>query len=282
MDAIRTSSGSLDVTQMVFNGNGQVNPPCSGQQPDGSTSFHNCANQSVPNHFPGAVQRFVYEIPPEVRAGLRIHLPRPDAVRSFDEARSRDPLHDDVFDVEINGSFTWNSLANVTEVRLPEAGGKGALTTLPTNVPVPPNADRPTGYRDSIGARLGGQWNVVRDVLGVRAGGWFESNSQDPRFLTVAPIGATRFGFGGGFVARYGAMDVSIGYQRHLSQGLDNRGDGGLRAPAGAANPPFDLNNEPPGVSAEDRTQFRTQHAVNGGSVKFEAHVFTLGATVRF
>jgi hypothetical protein len=98
----------------------------------------------------------------------------------------------------------------------------------------------------------------------------------------VAPIGATRFGFGGGFVARYGAMDVSIGYQRHLSQGLDNRGDGGLRAPAGAANPPFDLNNEPPGVSAEDRTQFRTQHAVNGGSVKFEAHVFTLGATVRF
>ena len=280
MDAIRTSSGSLDVTQQVFDGNGQVTPPCSGVLPDGSTSFTGCGNQSVPNHFPDAVRRFVYEIPPEVRAGLRFHLPRPDAARAFDTASVRDPLHDDVFDVEIDASYTWNSLAGAIEVRFPEESGRGTLSTQPTQVPVPPNADRPTGYRDSIGVRLGGQWNFVRDVFGLRAGGWYESNSQDPRFLTVAPVGATRFGFGGGFVARYGAMDVSVGYQRHLSSGLDNHGEGGLRAPVGAGE--FDLDNEPPGVSAEDRTQFRTQHAVNGGSVRFDAHVFTLGAVVRY
>jgi long-chain fatty acid transport protein len=282
MDAIRTSSGSLDVTQRVFGASGEANPPCSGLLPDGTTSFSSCGNQSVPNHFPDAVQRFVYKIPPEVRAGLRFHMPRSDAARAFDEARVRDPLHDDVFDVEINGSFAWNSRAHAIEVRFPEVDGRGVLNTLPTNVPVPPNADRPTGYRDSFGVRLGGQWNAVRDVFGFRAGGWFESNSQDPRFLTVAPVGATRFGFGGGIVARYGAMDVSIGYQRHLSLGLDNHGDGGLRAPAGTADPPFNLAQEPPGVSAEDRTQFRTRHAVNGGSVNFDAHVFTLGGTVRF
>jgi long-chain fatty acid transport protein len=284
MDAIRTSSGSLDVTQRLFDGNGHENPPCTGTPANGSTSYSSCADQSVPNHFADAVSRFVYKIPPEVRAGFRFHLPRPDAARAFDTARVRDPLRDDVFDVEVNGSYTWNSLADVIEARFKEANGQGVLVTLPTNVRVPPNADRPTGYRDSIGVRVGGQWNVVRDVFGIRAGGWLETQSQDARFLTVAPVGATRFGFGGGVVARYGALDVSIGYQRHLSSGLDNHGDGGLRAPAAASdgNPEFDLHNEPPGVSAAARTQFRTRHAVNGGSVSFDAHVFTLGGTVRF
>jgi long-chain fatty acid transport protein len=238
----------------------------------------------VQNHFADALSEFVYRIPPEVRAGVRFHASRPDAVRAFDMARVRDPLHDDVFDVEVDGSYTWNSLASSIDVRFREANGQGVLMTAPTNVPVPPNADRVTGYRDSIGVRLGGQWNVVRDVFGLRAGGWVETRSQDPRFLTVDAIGATRFGVGGGVVARYGALDVSIGYQRHLSEGLDNHGNGGLRAPAAASdgNPEFDLDNEPRGVSAKDRTQFRSRHAINGGSVSFDAHVFTLGGTVRF
>lgn len=283
MDAIRTSSGSLDVTQKVFDARGQVNPPCTGLLPDGTISFATCGNQSVPNHFPDAVTRFVFPLPPEARVGVRLHLPRRSAARAEADARSRDPLHDDVFDVEVNGSYTWSSLADVIQVRFQDDGaGSGALVTQPTGVRVPPNADRPTGYRDSIGVRLGGQWNLVRDVFGIRAGGWIETRSQDPRFLTIAPVGATRYGFGGGFVVRYGALDVSLGYQRHLSEGLDNHGNGGLRAPAGTQDGGFNLDREPPGVSAADRTQFRTQHAVNGGSVRFDAHVFTLGGTVRF
>jgi hypothetical protein len=286
MDSIRTSHGVLDVTQQPFDGNGQLNPPCVGAvSSSGKTNYGGCSgNQSVPNHLENALTRFEYPIPPEIRWGVRFHQPRTRSRAAFDRGSVvRDPLHDDVFDVEVDQSLTLNSEADTIIVRFRESGGTGAIPTNPTNVPVPPNADRPTGYKDSLGIRVGGQWNAVRDLFGVRAGGWLETRSQDPTLLTIAPVGAARFGFGGGLVVRYHFMDVSVGYQRHLSLGLDNGGNGRLHAPAATGgNPPFNLGAEPALVGAADRTQFRTVHAVNGGSVSFDAHVFTLGGVVRF
>ena len=283
LDAIRASHGSLDVTQQAYNGNGGVNPPCAGAlDASGKTTYTGCsANQSVPNHFGNAVTRFEYRIPPELRAGLRFHGPREQPRATGDDVPVRDPLHDDLFDVEVYGSYTWNSLASVTVVRFPS--GAGLLPTNPTGVPVPPDADRPTGYQDSLGLRVGGQWNAVRDLVGIRAGGWLETRSQDPALLTVDPVGAFRFGFGGGVVFRYHYLDVSLGYQRHASLGLDNHGDGSLRAPAGvsANGMPF-MVLDPPGTPASERTAYRTIHAVNGGSVTFDANVFTLGGVARF
>lgn len=285
IDSIRSSSGSLDIVQQPFNGNGQLNPPCAGTPGAGGRDYSKCtSNQSVPNHFDDAVAHFEYPIPPEIRWGARFHRPR--SVAEFESRRhrtERDSLHDDVFDVELDQTLTLSSYADTIEVRFKQKDGKGALTTNPTNVPVPPNADRATGYNDSIGFRLGGQWNPVPDFLGLRAGAWFESRSQDPRLLTIAPVGAVRWGFGGGVVARVGLLDISAGYQRHLCLGLDNHGNGKFRAPAGTGDSPeFDLDREPARIAAEDRTQFRTQHAVNGGKVSFDAHVFTLGGLVRF
>jgi long-chain fatty acid transport protein len=285
MDSIRAHHGSLDVTQRPYDNNGQLNPPCAGAPgTTGEVSYSGCTtNQAVPNHFPHAVTRFEYRIPPEVRAGVRFHWPREKSAPTKD-VPVRDPLHDDVFDVELDGSFTRNSAASQTDVRFQPLDSPHALITDPAQVPVPPNADRPTGYRDSFGARLGGQWNAIRDLLGLRAGGWLETQSQDAAFLTMAPIGATRFGFGGGVVVRYHFLDVSVGYQHHVSMGLDNHGNGGLRAPAGfdTGNVPFDPASEPADVSAADRRTYRTIHAVNGGSVTFDANVFTVGGVARF
>jgi hypothetical protein len=286
MDSVRSSHGDLDVTQTPFSANGGLNPSCAGSPGvNGATTYGKCSgSQGVPNHFEGALTRFEYPIPPELRTGVRFHLPRSRSKAMWDRGRiERDPLHDDTFDVEIDQSLTLNSLASTIVVRFQESEGVGTLPTNPVGVPVPPNADRPTGYKDSLGIRVGGQWNAVRDLLGLRGGGWLETRSQDPTLLTVAPVGATRFGLGGGLVVRYRFMDVSVGYQRHFSLGLDNGGNGRLRAPAADGNgQSFDLRNESPGVAAVDRRQFRTVHAVNGGSVSFDAHVFTLGGVVRF
>lgn len=279
IDSIRADSGEVDVSLQTFNGNGAVNPPC-------ATISEKCSsNQSVLNKFPSGVTHFEYPIPPEVRLGLRFHRPRSAAAAAFDAPNTmRDPLHDDVFDVEADGSYTWNSAADTIQVRFPEgSGGTGAILVRPVNVPLPPNADRPTGYRDSVGVRLGGQWNAIPDLFGVRAGGWLESRSQDPAFLTVSPVGALRWGFGGGLVVRDGFFDISVGYQRQMSAGLDNGGNGRLKAAAGSNGTPTPFNvDKDNGVSAADRTQFRTIHAINGGSVSFDAHVFTLGGLVRF
>jgi hypothetical protein len=286
LDAIRANHGSLDVTQQPFNGNGGLNPPCAGAPgANGMTDFSRCTtNQAVPNHFEHAVVHFEYPIPPELRAGVRFHLPRSEATAMPGTLAVRDPLHDDVFDVELDGSYTKNSAASLVEVRFPsKPNGQGTLNTNPLNVAVPPNADRDFGYRDSAGVRFGGQWNAVRDLVGVRAGAWFESQSQDPAFLVTSPVGAARYGFGGGVVVRYHFLDVSVGYQRHLSEGLDNHGSGAVRAIAAAENGGlFTPGVDPANVSEADRKAFRTVHVVNGGSVAFDAHVFTLGAVARF
>jgi hypothetical protein len=284
MDAIRSHDGSADVTLQPFDGDGNPNPPCTGSPKADGTDYTKCtSNQSIPNHFDHALTLFRYPIPPELRWAVRYHSPRSGKTVDEGAREARDPLHDDVFDVELDQSYTWNAAADAITVRFAESGGTGTLITQPAQVPIPPNADRPTGYRNSLGWRVGGQWNAVRDVLGLRAGAWVESRSQDPAFLTVAPVGALRGGFGGGLVVRVASLDVSVGYQRHVSAGLDNGGEGRLKAPAGTGgSPEFNLGNEPPGVSAADRTQFRTVHAVDGGSVSFDAHVVTLGGVVRF
>ena len=254
LDSVRTTTGVLDVTQQPFDGNGGLNPPCAGEPGPMGTTYGRCsAKQSVPNHLTNALTRFEYPIPPEIRLALRFHQPRTRSRAEFDANRQmRDPLREDLFDIEFDPTVSLNSLADTIRVRFAERDGAGTVLTNPTNVPVPPNADRPTGYRDSFGVRVGGQWNAVRDLLGLRAGGWFESHSQDPALLTVAPVGATGYGIGGGVVVRYQFMDVSVGYQRHLSLGLDNHGDGRFRATAAVGTTAFDERREPPGVSAAE------------------------------
>ncbi|HVU03723.1 MAG TPA: hypothetical protein VHE30_18320 [Polyangiaceae bacterium] len=285
MDSIRATQGSVSVTQQAYDGGGHLNPPCAGAKTAaGDVSYADCSgNQAVPNEFPRGLARFEYPIPPEIRWGVRYHAPRSSAPSRDENGTRRDPLVDDVFDVELDQSLTLNAAADRIVVRFPESDGSGSLVTNPTRVPIPPNADRPTGYRNSYGARLGGQWNAIPNLFAIRAGGWFESRSQDPRYLTIQPVGAARFGFGGGVVVRYRFLDVSVGYQRHLTLGLDNHGEGELRAPAAVrASDPFDARREPDSVPAADRREFRTEHAVNGGRVSFDAHVFSIGLVARF
>lgn len=293
LDAIRTSSADFTATTDVFEG---VAPRpvctnvdvCSGAVPNNA--------QTNPEYFRGSVlTHFKYPLPPEVRIGVRFHQPRNASRLVFgDRGKARDPLHDDLFDVELNGSYSMNSYADTIEVRFrqgvdPVTGrptGTGAALTRPTGVPIPPNADRWTGYQDSYGVRLGGQWNAIADKLGIRAGAWYETRSQDPAWLTIAPVGGARWGYGGGIVLRQDFIDISFGYQRHESAGLDNGGDGRMRAATGTASGQcnggnFNLSCDA-GKNAAERTQFRSIHTVNGGKVTFSADVFTIGGTVRF
>lgn len=287
MDAIRTSSADFSLAVGVFE-NGQPTPQCT--NPNLGACAGSAAVNTAANNPPikNALTSFKYPIPPEVRIGARFHQPRSKSRFVFaDGGEARDPLHDDLFDVEVDGSYSMNSAADTITVRFQQSGGAGTVNTIPTGVSLPPDADRYLGYQDSFGLRVGGQWNVIADKLGLRAGGWYESRSQDPAWLTIQPVGAARWGFGGGIVLRQDFIDISFGYQRHESAGLDNHGNGALKAAAGTGT--GDLCNGgafntscDAGLTARDKTQFRTVHAINGGHVTFSADVFTIGGTVRF
>jgi hypothetical protein len=151
----------------------------------------------------------------------------------------------------------------------------------PIGAPLPANADRWNGYIDSYGLRVGGQWNVIQDKLGLRAGAWMETRSMDPAWLNVFPVGAFRYGGGGGIVFRQNFIDISIGFQHHESQGLDNGGNGALKASTGKLNSSTPVI-DPPGTPTYALKADRSVHAVNGGQVTQSANAFTLGGTVRF
>jgi long-subunit fatty acid transport protein len=205
-------------------------------------------------------------LPMEARVGARWHVPRPaptsvlerEHLRS-DAHRTRDPLRDDLYDVELDLTWAKNSDVDVTKIRFADGIFVAGLGTVPTN------ADRPTGWKDSFGARLGGQYNVARNLVGLRAGTWVETSAVDDAYLSVTGVPALRGGLAGGFVFRIQSVDVEAGYQHIWYAGLDNGGDGKLKAIASTGSP-----------------DNRSYHAVNGGKISQHANVIALGAVTRF
>lgn len=247
------AKGDLEVVAPYFANDGTVRTRC--------PAPGNCAETTDAD---GAA-RVTLTIPMEARIGARWHMPRPRAEGVAaerlrrDPHPTRDPLRDDLYDLELDLTWANNSAADEVKIRFDPGIAVLGLPGL-----VPTNADRPTGWRDSFGARLGFQWNAMRNLAGLRLGSWIESSAVDDEYLSVTGVPALRGGFGGGFVLRVSAVDLEAGYQHIYNAGLDNDGDGELRAIAGSGSP-----------------DNRSWHAVNGGSVTQHANVFSIGLVAR-
>ncbi|WP_437966441.1 hypothetical protein WMF04_43720 [Sorangium sp. So ce260] len=204
-------------------------------------------------------------IPMEAKLGLRYHRPRAGAARpaqtSAAEPRVRDPMVDDLFDVELD--FTWanNSAVDAIEVRLRE-GIPVRGTVVGT---VPPNADVPHRWRDVLGVRLGGDFVVLPNLLALRAGGFFEQKGQDDADLNLDFHLGYRVGVGAGVTARVGPVDISAAFQHTFFGALDNGGKGRIKAVSGAV---------PSG--------YRSIQSVNGGRFESSLDEFGLSGTMRF
>jgi long-chain fatty acid transport protein len=203
-------------------------------------------------------------IPMEAKLGLRYHRPRALALRGAGgggEARVRDPMVDDLFDVELD--FTWanNSAVDAIEIRFRDGipvRGTGFGT-------VPVNADIPHRWRDVLGVRLGGDFVVLRNLLALRAGGFYEKKGQDDADLNLDFHLGHRIGVGAGVTARIGPVDISAAFQHTFFGPLDNGGEGRLKA-----------------VSGVGATGFRSVQSVNGGRFESSMDEFGLSGTMRF
>ena len=264
-DAIR-ARGDLDVGAPLY-GTAPANPvlpECSGGASTG------CALRTQARDQLGADPlRMTIPIAMEARLGARWHFPQPPATgllaeRLGKQARpTRDPLRDDVYDLELDVTWANNSAADTTEIRLPRA-----LSVTGSEGVFPENADVPLAHDDTFGARLGGQYAVIRNEFAVRIGTWIETPAAGNEDLDVTLVPAWRGGLATGVVFRVQAVDLELGYQHVYNLGLDNHGSGRRRAIAGSSpDPAFD---------------FRSYHAVNGGAVTQSANVFALGAIARF
>jgi long-chain fatty acid transport protein len=210
-----------------------------------------------------------FTIPMEAKLALRYHMTRKDADRPALAAdgtslrRVRDPLRDDLFDVELD--FTWanNSAVDSFEVRFPT--GAQAITIKGAGTTVPENADIPRKWKDVVGVRLGGDLNILRSRLALRAGGFFETKGQRDDYLALDFDLAERIGLSGGATVRLGPVDVSAAYQHTFFGTLDNGGKGAVHA-----------------LSGQRDAGFRSRQAINGGVLKASLNEIGLSGTVRF
>lgn len=281
IDKVRTSEPKTQVDRPQYASSlTDVSPICA------STETEECAGQSIANQFTGT--SFEFAFPMEVRLGLRFHMPHDDTVARTltDELPAdagqvvRDPLNDDVFDVEVDLNWTNTSAASTIQARFKQNPDGTAVESVKPQGLLPPIGDRDEGYRDTFGVRLGGQLNVVRNKLGLMAGAWLETPANDDEFLSVDPVVALRGGFGGGIVLRQEWLDFHLGYQRHWNAGYDNKGDGAQKSAAGTQQGDPDGPFRVGGPRGED--EFRSYHAINGGSVIQSANVFSTDVTIRF
>ncbi|MEZ4225455.1 MAG: hypothetical protein R3B13_31170 [Polyangiaceae bacterium] len=265
-DSIR-AKGDLEVIAPYFTATGVRRTQCDypGQTVD--EPGKPCADTTLSKDQVGKdAAEVTVPVPVEIRIGARFHQPRPAATgleaerQRRDAFRTRDPLRDDLFDVELDLTYARNSQADEIQIRFPSG-----INVLGLSGTVPENADRPTGYKDSFGARLGGQYNLRRSRLGLRAGTWIETPAVDDEYLTVTGVPALRGGVALGTVMRVQRVDLEVGYMHAWNAGLDNGGNGKLHAIAGSGSP-----------------DNRSYHTVNGGSVSQHADVFSLGGVVRF
>lgn len=209
-----------------------------------------------------------FRVPLESRLGFRYHHPQKmgSLVMDTRSKKSRDPLSQDQFDIEMNFTYAQNSVVQNLEVRfnanIPVNGVPGAT--------VPQNADIPHQWKDVFGVRLGGDYVVIPGFLAIRAGGFFETNGQDPAYLNPDFHLGQRIGVGGGGTVRLGPVDVSLGYQHTFFETLDNGGNGLVPALSGSENPGFN------GV------KYRSVHAANGGSLSSSLDEVAIGGTYRF
>ncbi|MFO0566029.1 MAG: hypothetical protein U0263_10235 [Polyangiaceae bacterium] len=200
--------------------------------------------------------------PLDVRLGARFHLPRrpsapPPAVR--------DPLADDVFDAELDVSYTRNSAYDRAMLRFPASP---AVPVQGTPGSVPENNDIDFKVkRDSVGLRLGGDFVVLPAQLAARAGGFWEPNVQNDEYANVSFLASQRIGVSVGATYRISSFDIEAGYMHMFVQEVDNGGNGKLLVVSGdaAGNPPF-----------------RSPYPINGGRFRQSLNVVSLGATMRF
>lgn len=261
----------------------------------GTTANPNCDTSiATPQCVPDAV-RVSVPIPMELKVGVRVHQPRERQLGTH----VRDPMSQDKWDLEANFTFAKNSDFQALQVRMPSAPGGEAsydgvlpVNGLPGN-PLPSNADVPHRYKDVFGVRVGGDWNVIPDKLSLRAGGFVESRAQDPRYQNIDFIGGARAGLSLGGTWRLklsknprstSALELSLGLMHMFVFDQSYTGSsGGVRALEGTAcNPPGTPNPASPSTCATGTERYRSNWAVNLGTIASQLTAINVGASYRF
>jgi hypothetical protein len=195
-----------------------------------------------------------------------------------------DSMYSENFDVELDVVYELNSQVGDFVVRLPP-GSTVSIDGMA--VPVPTTQPVPHGWPDTLGIRLGGDWNIIPGVIAARAGIHTEIPVTTTRFQIQDAITATRVGLHLGATFRIERFDISIAYA-HIFQVPLEIADGQFRQVAvsgtqtgAGCGAPGDYDAGSP-VASSGCYPRGYGGVVNNGTYTAEFNVLSVGASYHF
>jgi len=149
------------------------------------------------------------------------------------DGRRGDPLVDERWDLELD--FTYHMTSK--------------FDSIPVDVPALPRAALPDGlqfelehqWKDQVSVQLGGDYNVIANVLAVRAGVHYETTAINGSYMGIDFQPAERLGLHAGATYRVGRFDLSLAYA-HIFQETVTVPKNAEAYPQVAANNPVVVN----------------------------------------
>jgi long-chain fatty acid transport protein len=156
------------------------------------------------------------------------------AQRRSKRERALDPIKDEVWDVELNAYWSQTSHVDsyILRIHKPDEQQRVALSSDPSIAlsTLPTNASLPHGWKDTYGVRLGGDYNVLANLLAVRAGLGFETSGvpKENMNLDYWPLQKTTVSIGA--TVKLGRWKIHAAYAHAFFQSVDVKvGEGNLK-----------------------------------------------------
>jgi long-chain fatty acid transport protein len=295
-DAIR-ARGDVGTAASYYKGALTNNPQLTRY---GDTIYEDCGT-GLPTTACGgggnATVKFV--LPMEAKLGIRYHRIRHPAPLPDDTGyerlpqHARDPLANDVFDLEADLTWANNSAADTVAIRFPgDASGQGLLPVAGVaGGQIPPNVDQKRGFKDVLGVRVGGDYNVLPDTVALRGGAFFESSAAEPALQNIDFAPSARFGLalGGTYRVRIGkgekpsAVELMLGFS-HVFFLEQSRTDPNASGSPGIAGTSCNGGIAVPGTPtcSDGSARYRTKWPVNLGTITNSVNVINAGVAYRF
>ena len=244
---------------------------------DVTISGPNYGSGTKPSNTPAETKAKVGEFrlpaPIDVRLGFRYHPMRAGG-KVVPSGKRRDMLASDAWDVELDLTYSHNKSFDQLTLLFP-AQQCVALATTSCAGYVPVDASVPHKWKDSVGARLGGEWVAIPDLLGIRVGAFYQTSSLDPQYVGIDFLPSSMFGlYLGGTIRLSKLVDLAAGFGHVFVNPVDNNGDGRVHGLLAQDQWTTDLC---PG--AGPATAGRTCNPVNGGKATMGYNMGSIGAT---
>lgn len=161
--------------------------------------------------------RYAHRLRPRAySARERAELVEAGESSSMPEGTFHDSMTDELFDVELDVVYEFNSHVKDFVIHMPETANiryreyNGSDMITANAVAAPREIVLPHRWDDQISVRLGGDVNVIPGKLAIRAGANFETRGVNPSYQSLDFMPAQRVGVHLGATWRVGDFDLSL------------------------------------------------------------------------